>query len=72
LDFVVDCLSEQAGVLGARLTGAGFGGAVMAWTESNYGSAEAEVVAAAYEEQFEEGLEMIAGQPAPGACVHRS
>jgi galactokinase len=71
LDFVVEQLREQEGVLGARLTGAGFGGAVMAWTESDYGSAEAEVVAAAYEEKFGEGLETIAGRPAPGACAHR-
>lgn len=70
LDFVVEELRHREGVLGARLTGAGFGGAVMAWTESDFGSAEAEVVATAYKKQFGEELETIAGQPAPGVCVH--
>jgi len=70
LDFVVEELRDQEGVLGARLTGAGFGGAVMAWTGCGFGLAEAEAVAAAYEVQFGELLETIAGRPDQGAYIH--
>jgi galactokinase len=71
LDFLVDQLRDREGVLGARLTGAGFGGAVMAWTNGEFGRAGAEAVALAYEKTFGEGLEPIAGHPAPGAIVHQ-
>jgi galactokinase len=70
LDFVVEELRDREGVLGARLTGAGFGGAVMAWTEFGFGSAEAEAVAAAYEARFGELLDTITGRPDQGAYVH--
>lgn len=69
LDFVVERLREQEGVLGARLTGAGFGGAAMAWTRAGYGEVEAQEVAAAYAERFGAELETIACQPAPGLRV---
>ncbi len=69
LDFVVDQLREQGGVLGARLTGAGFGGAVMAWTRTGYGKAQAQEVVQAYAERFGAELEMLACQPAPGVGV---
>jgi galactokinase len=69
LDFVVERLAEQEGVLGARLTGAGFGGAAMAWTRAGYGEGEANEVAGAYAERFGAELETMACQPAPGLCV---
>jgi len=52
LDFLVDRLALQPGVYGARLTGGGFGGAVMALTSGAFGPAQAEPVAAAYAERF--------------------
>jgi galactokinase len=48
LDFLVDALESTAHVHGARLTGGGFGGAVMALTSAAFGEAEAKSVADAY------------------------
>jgi galactokinase len=70
LDFVVDRLAEVDPVLGARLTGAGFGGAVMAWTCAGFGETEAQAVADAYEHEFGRALGVLPCQPAPGATVH--
>ena len=70
LDFVVDRLEETEHVLGARLTGAGFGGAAMAWTHTAFGEAQARSVAEAYADQFGHELEVLPGHPAPGATVH--
>ncbi len=52
LDFLVDRLAAQAHVYGARLTGGGFGGAVMALTDAQFGMEHAEVIGAAYLEKF--------------------
>lgn len=52
LDFLVDALVASAGVYGARLTGGGFGGAVMALASEAFGQADAEAVAAAYAAKF--------------------
>ena len=49
LDTLVDLLKLQANVFGARLTGGGFGGAVMALTDSEFGQVHADVIAAAFE-----------------------
>lgn len=48
LDTLVDLLKLQPSVYGARLTGGGFGGAVMALTSDEFGQAQADVIAAAY------------------------
>ncbi|MFP4229310.1 MAG: galactokinase [Salinivenus sp.] len=66
LDFVVERLKGVDSVLGARLTGAGFGGAAMAWTQEDFGRAAAEAVAAAYADEFGAELEVLACRPAPG------
>ena len=49
LDSLVDFLGEQPAVYGARLTGGGFGGAVMALTSDAFGEDQARVVAEAFE-----------------------
>ncbi len=49
LDTLVELLKLQPNVFGARLTGGGFGGAVMALTDADFGQAQADVIAAAYE-----------------------
>lgn len=67
LDFVVDCLKQNDRVLGGRLTGAGFGGAAMAWTRDAFGEADARAVVEAYERQFGETLSVLACRPAPGS-----
>jgi galactokinase len=52
LDFLVDKLTTTEHVFGARLTGGGFGGAVMALTGDSFGEAQAHAVAAAYEKKY--------------------
>jgi galactokinase len=52
LDFLVDTLAGAANVYGARLTGGGFGGAVMALTSSSFGDVQAKGVADAYEKKY--------------------
>ncbi len=52
LDFLVDALVTMPGVFGARLTGGGFGGAVMAMTGADFGDAQAQIIAEAYGKKF--------------------
>ena len=52
LDFLVDTLTTTEHVYGARLTGGGFGGAVMALTDASFGESQAQAVAAAYEKKY--------------------
>ena len=52
LDFLVDALSAMPHVFGARLTGGGFGGAVMALTGPGFDAAMAEIPAGAFEKKF--------------------
>lgn len=51
LDTLVELLKLQPTVYGARLTGGGFGGAVMALAGAGFGQAQADVIAAAFEAQ---------------------
>jgi galactokinase len=52
LDFLVAALEGEKGVFGARLTGGGFGGAVMALTSGEFGDAAGRRVADAYLSRF--------------------
>lgn len=52
LDFLVETLVARKPVLGARLTGGGFGGAVMAMTTGEFSPVEAGQVADAYMARF--------------------
>lgn len=67
LDRLVDLLEKHPAVLGARLTGGGFGGAVMALTKDNFTQADAEAIAA----QTAHPPEIIHLQSADGARVMR-
>ena len=49
LDTLVELLKLQPNVFGARLTGGGFGGAVMALTDADFGQAHADAIAAAFD-----------------------
>ncbi|MGC4073962.1 MAG: galactokinase [Nibricoccus sp.] len=69
LDFLVDALTETPDVFGARLTGGGFGGAVVALTSERFGPAQAAVIAAMYQEKFGESLEILHCQTDNGAEV---
>lgn len=52
LDFLVEDLTAAPHVFGARLTGGGFGGAVMAFTDAAFSTADASRVAEAYTARF--------------------
>lgn len=65
LDRLVDLLEKHPAVLGARLTGGGFGGAVMALTRDTFTLADAEAIAA----QTAHRPEIIHLQTADGARV---
>jgi len=52
LDFLAEKLAATPEVHGARLTGGGFGGAVMAVTTARFGETQAESVASAYQGRF--------------------
>ncbi len=69
LDFLVDTLAATAHVYGARLTGGGFGGAVMAMTSGAFGDKEAQAVAAAYSEKFGATPDVLHAQTGDGAML---
>ncbi len=52
LDFLVRAVNKQPDVYGARLTGGGFGGAVMAFTGESFSEEQANEVAQAYQNKF--------------------
>jgi galactokinase len=67
LDFLVDRLVRTPHVHGARLTGGGFGGAVMALTSPEFGDSEANTVAGDYEHAFGARPDILHLQTADGA-----
>ena len=69
LDFLVDQLSEVSEIFGARLTGGGFGGAVMALATPRFDHQAAEAVAAAYAAKFGQKPDVLHMQTGPGAEV---
>jgi galactokinase len=69
LDFLVDELIQQAGVFGSRLTGGGFGGAVMALTDARFGDDQAQAVARAYAARFGSAPEILQTRTGDGAEV---
>jgi galactokinase len=71
LDFLVDALVARAHVHGARLTGGGFGGAVMALTSSEFGEADAHAVAAAYAAKFGAMPDLLHTETGDGAAIVR-
>lgn len=69
LDELVDLLTQHPAVLGARLTGGGFGGAVMALTKDNFTARDAEGIVAAYRAKHGRPAEVIHLRAADGATV---
>lgn len=67
LDFIVDRLSDEEDVLGARLTGAGFGGAAMAWTRASFPASAGRAVQREYKKEFGEELRIMSCKPARGS-----
>ncbi len=69
LDFLVDTLVGKAHVYGARLTGGGFGGAVMALASENFGDADAQGVAEAYAAKFGAAPDILHMRTGDGAAL---
>lgn len=68
LDFLVERLNNMEGVYGARLTGGGFGGAVMAMTNETFGSTGgSEKLVVRYENRFRNKPTIIQVKLGPGA-----
>lgn len=69
LDFLVETLAGNEHVYGARLTGGGFGGAVLAFTGDGFSDDDAEAVCKAYGKQFDHQPEILHVQTGDGARV---
>ncbi len=67
LDSLVDTLTRLPGVYGARLTGGGFGGAVMALTDGSFGEADADVVVETYQAEWGAEPQVLHMQTGEGA-----
>ena len=67
LDFLVDALSTATNVFGARLTGGGFGGAVMALTSGKFAQADADRIADHYKTKFGSAPNTLHLKTGPGA-----
>jgi galactokinase len=69
LDTLVNLLEPHPAVLGARLTGGGFGGAVMALTRDTFTAADAAEIGGRYAAQLGRAPEIIHLQSADGAKI---
>ncbi|HZZ17923.1 MAG TPA: galactokinase [Opitutaceae bacterium] len=69
LDFLVDSLEPEKGVYGARLTGGGFGGAVMALTNETFGTEGVERISDAYLTKFGSRPEVLHAKTDDGASL---
>ena len=69
LDFLVAELKENDKVYGARLTGGGFGGAVMAWTSSSFDKSDANSICRQYEQRFGHAPRVLHCESGDGAQV---
>ncbi|HZP60957.1 MAG TPA: galactokinase, partial [Opitutaceae bacterium] len=71
LDFLVETLTAASHVHGARLTGGGFGGAVMALTNGAFTAASAAKIAELYEKKFKAKLDVLHCTTGNGAEIIR-
>jgi galactokinase len=69
LDLLVDTLAATPHVHGARLTGGGFGGAVMALTDAKFSTRQAAQVAEVYARQFGSNPDVLHCETGDGAAV---
>jgi len=69
LDFLVDRLTDTPGVYGARLTGGGFGGAIMGLTNAQFSQSEADEIARAYRQKFSSEVQILETRTADGASL---
>lgn len=71
LDLLVDVASTMPGVLGARMTGGGFGGCTINMIETGFYSEFQQTVAAAYRQAFDREPVISAVKPSDGARHER-
>jgi galactokinase len=69
LDLLVDSLENAPHVFGARLSGGGFGGAVMALTDGAFGQADAEMIADVYAKAYGARPDILHMQTSDGASL---
>lgn len=69
LDHLVDQLIRHPRVFGARLTGGGFGGAVLAMTDNAFGDSDARAVASEYAKRFHAEPAILPLKTADGATL---
>lgn len=69
LDALVDRLENEPGVHGARLTGGGFGGAVVAFTTEWFSATQAEAIVREHASRFGRAPEAMRLQCADGAAL---
>ncbi|HVU24960.1 MAG TPA: galactokinase [Opitutus sp.] len=69
LDALVDALGKMKDVFGARLTGGGFGGAVMALTNARFDEAAAKEVVTTYQKLFGTAPDVLHAQTGAGAAL---
>jgi galactokinase len=67
LDFVVERAERTEGVLGARLSGGGFGGSAVVLVRKTHAEAAGRALARAFDTEFGLPLDVIALRPAAGA-----
>ena len=67
LDFLAEKLNKQKSVLGARLTGGGFGGAVMAWVRTSFTKTDAEKIQQLYYNRFKQRIDSFHFRASNGA-----
>jgi galactokinase len=67
LDHLVKTASGLEGVIGARMTGGGFGGSTVTLCQADKAEAIAAFLAASYEAEFGFAPEIFATRPAEGA-----
>jgi galactokinase len=69
LDFLVDALLPAPGVYGARLTGGGFGGAVLALTGPEFTTTDADIVHTLYKKRYQAAPDIFKFRCGRGAHV---
>lgn len=69
LDALVDALVGAPEVYGARLTGGGFGGAVMALTSGKFGASDAERIAGIYAQKYGARPDVLHARTGDGASL---
>ncbi len=70
LDALVEAARSVPGVYGARLTGAGFGGSILAVVQREAVPAASDVITHRYEDRFGRRPALFAVEPDEGATVH--